>query len=296
MAGSTTETSLFNFNKSGNSATSEITALVKALEGPDYSYIKAMNTPGDLGAGIMAGDVNANLNAINDYVNVLISGKGPARRGNSDQPIGDRYFLNTGAKCKAVNIVDDCAKSADGCPTVGEGDAALVPRFTLINNIPSGKNSIFPDKLSSTGTAFDSFEGILPGIVDDIVEFNPAAMFSAFLLPPYPQCADVAIDVNTGDGVKGGVDYNFESVSRHVILSEIAKLDPCIFSSNGGKRVNPVTKEVCQEGFANMNDAYIRSPPIKAVVPKDTSVRIYILLVSLFASYLLFKLIFKQKN
>lgn len=296
MAGSLTKTSLFDFNKSGNSATSEITALVKALEGPDYSYIKAMKTPGELGAGIKAGDVNANLNAINDYVNVLISGSGPARQGSSSEPIGDRYFLNTGAKCKAVNIVDNCAASADGCPTVGEGDASLVPRFTVINNIPSGKNSLFPDKLSSTGTAFDSFEGILPGIVDDIVEFNPAAMFSAFLLPPYPQCADVAIDVNTGDGVSGGVDYNFESVSRHVILSEIAKLDPCIFTSKDGKRVNPVTNAVCKEGFANLSDAYHRLPPQKAVVPKDPSVRIYILLVSLFASYILFKLLFKQKN
>lgn len=296
MTGSTTETSLFNFNKGGNSATSEITALVKALEGPDYSYIKAMKTPGDLGAGIKAGDVNANLNAINDYVNVLISGKGPAREGSSDQPIGDRYFLNTGAKCTAVNIVGDCASSSVGCPTIGEGDAARVPRFTVINNIPSGNNSIFPDKLSSTGTGFDSFEGILPGIVDDIVEFNPAAMFSAFLLPPYPQCADVTIDVNTGDGVKGGVDYNFEPISRHVILSEIAKLDPCIFSSKDGKRVNPVTKGVCKEGFTNINEAYYRASPMKAIVPKDPSVRIYILLVSLFASYILFKLLFKRKD
>ena len=296
MAGSLTKTSLFDFNKSGNSATTEITALVKALEGPDYSYIKAMKTPGELGAGIKAGDVNANLNAINDYINVLISGRGPARQGSTSEPIGDRYFLNTGAKCKAVNIVDNCAASADGCPTVGEGDASLVPRFTVINNIPSGQNSLFPDKLSSTGTAFDSFEGILPGIVDDIVEFNPAAMFSAFLLPPYPQCADVSIDVNTGDGVSGGVDYNFESVSRHVILSEIAKLDPCIFTSKDGKRVNPVTKGVCKEGFANLSDAYHKRPPQKAVVPKDPLVRIYILLVSLFASYMLFKLLFRQKN
>ena len=296
MAGSLTKTSLFDFNKSGNSATSEITALVKALEGPDYSYIKAMKTPGELGAGIKAGDVNANLNAINDYINVLISGRGPARQGSTSEPIGDRYFLNTGAKCKAVNIVDNCAASADGCPTVGEGDASLVPRFTVINNIPSGQNSLFPDKLSSTGTAFDSFEGILPGIVDDIVEFNPAAMFSAFLLPPYPQCADVSIDVNTGDGVSGGVGYNFESVSRHVILSGMAKLDPCIFTSKDGKRVNPVTKGVCKEGFANLSDAYHKRPPQKAVVPKDPSVRIYILLVSLFASYILFKLLFRQKN
>ena len=106
-----TETSLFNFNKGDSSATSQISALVKALEGPEYSYIKAMATPGELGAGIKAGDVKNDLNAINDYVNVLISGKGPARKGDSDQPIGDRYFLNTGAKCKGVTIEGNCVRA-----------------------------------------------------------------------------------------------------------------------------------------------------------------------------------------
>jgi len=287
---SETETSLFNFNKGDSSATSQITALVKALEGPEYSYIKAMATPGDLGAGIKSGDVNADLNAINDYVNVLISGKGPARKGDSDQPIGDRYFLNTGAKCKGVTIEGNCVNEKSGCPPIAEGDAARVPRFTIIDNIPSGKSSIFPTKLSSTGTAFDSFEGILPGIVYDIVQFDPAAMFSAFLLPPYPQCAEVDVQVNTGEGVSGGVDYNFESVKRHVILSDIQKQDPCIFTD----KVNPVTKERCKEGFKNLTET--QQPPTKAIIPNDPSVRIYLILLSLLGSYLLFKMLFRPKN
>jgi hypothetical protein len=289
---SSSETSLFDFNKSDNSATSQISALVKALEGPDYSYIKAMATPGELGAGIKAGDVNADLNAINDYVNVLISGKGPARVGDSNQPIGDRYFLNTGAKCKGVTIEGDCAKKKSGCPVVAEGDAGLVPRFTVINNIPSGKSSIFPTKLSSTGTAFDSFEGIIPGIVSDVMDFDPAAMFSAFLLPPYPQCAEVDVQVNTGAGVKGGTDYNFESVKRYVILSDIDRQDPCIFTS----KENPVSGEKCKEGFANFKDLHKHHAPSKAIIPKDPSVRLYLLLISLLGSYLLFKMLFRSKN
>jgi len=60
--------------------------------------------------------------------------------------------------------------------------------------------------------------------------------------------------------------------------------------------VNPVTKGVCKEGFTNINEAYYRASPMKAIVPKDPSVRIYILLVSLFASYILFKLLFKRKD
>jgi hypothetical protein len=287
---STTKTSLFNSNESGGSATSEITALVKALEGPEYSYIKAMATPGELGAGTEPGDVKADLNAINDYVRVLIQGDGPARKGDSSQPIGDRYFLNTGAKCKGVTLTGNCSTESAGCPPIAEGDAALVPRYTVINNIPSGKSSIFPAHLSSTGTGFDSFEGILPGIISDVMQFEPAAMFSAFLLPPHPQCAEVAIDVNAGDGIAsghGGVDLNFESVKRHVILSDIHKQDPCIFTA----KVNPVSKEKCQEGFSNLS-----KQPMRTIVPDNPSVKLYMFLVSLLGSYLVFKLLFKTKN
>lgn len=289
---SSTKTSLFDFNKSGNSSTAEIAALVKALEGPDYSYIKAMKTPGELGVGIQAGDVNADLNAINDYVNVLISGGGPARQGDTNAPIGDRYFLNTGAKCKGVTIEDGCAMEGSGCPAIGEGDAALVPRFAVIDNIPGGDSSIFPQKLSSTGTAFDSFDGILPGIVNDVLQFDPAAMFSAFLLPPYPQCAEVDLQVNTGDGVQGGVDYNFESVKRYVILPEINKLDPCVFTN----KTNPISGEKCKESFANLSDLRKHQPPTKAVVPRDPAVRLYMLLVSLLGVYLLFRLLSRPRN
>jgi len=112
-------------------------------------------------------------------------------------------------------------------------------------------------------------------------------MFSAFLLPPYPQCAEATVMVNTGEGVKG-TDYNFEPVKKYVILSDLQRQDPCIFED----KTNPVTGEKCTEGFTTYAK---QAPPTKAVIPADPMVRLYFILVSLFGAYIVYKVLVRER-
>ena len=90
------------------------------LLGPDYKYWKQIKSPAELGI-TTKGSVSAISNDVNgliNYVELLVTGNSKASR--TGKPLGDKFFLQTGAKCKDTKTSNQ------------------VTRSIYINNVPDG--------------------------------------------------------------------------------------------------------------------------------------------------------------
>jgi hypothetical protein len=129
--------------------------------GPSYSYADNVIGPAYLGVGSQPtiGQLFTNTGAIIDYVNYMVSG--PA--------LGNQYFVNTGGTCIAP-------------------DKSTQSRYNFINNLASGDDTLPEDmKVALAGIASD-FNGLIPGMLEDIEGLNPLNLFTAIAADSTPTC------------------------------------------------------------------------------------------------------------
>ena len=136
--------------------------------GPDYSYADNIQGPSSQGVGSDGtfSQLGRNAGAIEYYVKALITG---------DPPLGNQFFVNTGGTCTAP-------------------DGQLRPRYNYINNISSGSAAV-PASMSEIGA---DFNGLIPGVVDDIEGLNPLYLFSAMTADASPSCVCYKCNVTSG--------------------------------------------------------------------------------------------------
>merc|ERR1712195_354598 len=145
-----------------------------------------------------------NVVGIMDYVEILVTGRGGASK--TGQPLGNKYFLTTGGQCTT-------------------SDKNKVQRSLYINNVPDGH---IPFISSGLGKNFTTFEGLLPGIIEDLGKLNPLPLFSAFMQKAAPACTKITmptINVKNEPGTGSG----------YVINSEIRAMNPAWFSGSHPK-------------------------------------------------------------
>ena len=82
----------------------EVLTNAKATEekyiGPDYPYYKYIKTPSEIGM-TDEGSLKAlgkDIDGLTSYVELLVSGQGNASA--TGQPLGNKFFLQTGGKCR----------------------------------------------------------------------------------------------------------------------------------------------------------------------------------------------------
>ena len=193
-------------------------AVEQKLLGPTYPYYKNIKTPSQLGMSDngsiqqMAEDVNGLI----QYVEVLVTGNSKAS--STGGPLGNKFFLQTGAKCAAQ-----------------DKNGQLVDRYIYIDNVPAGN---IPFISNGLGVDFSDFRGLIPGAMSNLNVLNPFAIMTAFLSGSNPPCQELTmqtIDVNN----------NSSTETQYVTLTDINNMDPCSFQ-NGQ---NPVTGASCQETF-----------------------------------------------
>ena len=190
-------------------------------ENHNYQYYNQINGPSALGMS-GKGDFDTltnNVEGLKHYIDLLIEGGGKASR--TGEPLGNRYFVNTKAKCKDV----DTAREVD--------------RYMYIDNQPSGE---FNFGASGMGMSFGSFRGLIPGILNDMVQINPERIFDAFEENSIPKCKNVRLKTISSSG------SSFES--KHIPLEELKFVSPCAFAD---KR-NPVTRKNCESFVGSMRD------------------------------------------
>ena len=136
--------------------------------GPSYSYSDNIRPPEQLG---MSDDgslqqLGTNITGLLNYVDILVDGSGDASVPGG--PLGNKYFMKTGAKCT------DTATNQQ------------VDRYVYVNNVP-----------------FGPLPGLIPGIVTGLAVLNPFALLGAFSSGSNPPCMAITmetIDVNSNRG------------------------------------------------------------------------------------------------
>jgi hypothetical protein len=196
----------------------DATAVEQNLLGPTYPYYQNIKTPSQLGMSDngsiqqMAQDVNGLI----QYVEVLVTGNSQASA--TGGPLGNKFFLQTGAKCAAV-----------------DKNGQQVDRYIYIDNVPAGN---IPFISSGLGVDFSEFKGLIPGAMSNLNVLNPFAIMSAFMSGSTPPCQELTMQ--TID-----VSNNQSTETQYVTLTDIKNMDPCSFQ-NGQ---NPATGASCKETF-----------------------------------------------
>jgi hypothetical protein len=234
------------------------------LLGPDYPYYKYVRTPAEIG---MSGDGNLSalgrdIEGLKAYVELLVTGNGNASA--TGQPLGNKFFLNTGVKC------------------TDKANGKEVERYIYIDNVPSGNVPIIS---SGMGVNFSEFKGLIPGVISDLNVLNPFTIFQAFLSGSKPDCQEITME--TID-----IHNNKSTESHFVSLVDIQNMDPCVFPN----KQNPITKQGCKETFGNMdtkqtNQTNQTYQTVK--IPNDPIVQIYFASLGVLGIYILYNLMMK---
>lgn len=233
--------------------------------GPNYPYHKYIRTPSEIGMS-SKGSLSAlgnNIDGLIGYVELLVSGGGEASA--TGKPLGNKFFLKTGAKCGAIDSCTD-PNNPSTCQKVD--------RYMYINNIPEGN---IPFISSGLGVNFSEFKGLIPGAMGNLNVLNPFAIMRAFLSGSNPPCQPLTMSTLTTDNIKS-------SETHYVTLTDISNMDPCSFSD----KKNPVSKKKCKETFDNYN----RNPEI--IIPDDILAQIYFASLGVVGIYILYKLMEKS--
>jgi hypothetical protein len=217
--------------------------LEEKLLGPDYPYYKYIATPAELNI-TSDGSLSATSDDIEGllaYVQMMVEGTGKANTVNVNRPLGDKFFLKTGAQC-----MDNKTQQ-------------LVDRYIWINNVPDGS---IPFLTGATGITFTEFEGLVPGIMEDLGALNPLDIFKGFMEGNNPPCTEITLPT-IGQPPGGNSNPNVEGESTlHVSDDDIKNIPACTWGSSG---VNPITSQSCKETFVparypaeeNYNNLYI---------------------------------------
>uniref|UniRef100_A0A6C0EQT1 Uncharacterized protein n=1 Tax=viral metagenome TaxID=1070528 RepID=A0A6C0EQT1_9ZZZZ len=236
----------------------DATAVEEKLLGPTYPYYNNIKTPREIGMSdegsmrALGGDINGLI----QYVEILVTGKSQASA--TGGPLGNKFFLKTGAKCM------DTATNQQ------------VDRYIYVDNVPSGN---IPFISQGLGVNFSEFEGLIPGAMGNLNVLNPFAIMQSFLSGSTPPCQELTmqtIDINN----------NKSNQTHFVTLTDIKNMDPCIFQ-NG---YNPAANTNCKQAFTT--GVSKEAEPIS--LPDDPIDQLYFASLAGLGVYILYK--FMEKS
>lgn len=131
-----------------------------SLLGPSYSYKNQIKSPEELGMS-ERGTMDAlgnDITGLIGYVSVLVDGGGNASKPGG--PLGNKFFMKTGAMCNDVNTNKD------------------VDRYIYVNNVP---NPPLP--------------GLIKGVTTGLDTLNPFRIMGAFAEGTKPLCKEITMEV-----------------------------------------------------------------------------------------------------
>ena len=199
-------------------ALADVTSLEEELLGPNYPYYKYVKSPGDLGMSAKGSSIADNIGGLIAYTEVLVTGTG--RGTTTGKPLGNKYFLQTGAKCKDT----------------ATGNS--VTRSLYVNNVPDGT---IPFISSMTGESFKEFRGLIPGVLSDMEGLNPLKIFQAFMLGNEPDCRNQTMEIIDSNNIKS-------KETAFIANADLQGMNACWFSD----KKNPLTKAKCKESFSKI--------------------------------------------
>jgi len=213
------------------------------LLGPTYPYYKNIKMPGQIGM-TDEGSLSAlgkDINGLIQYVEVLVTGNSQAS--STGGPLGNKFFLQTGGKCAAINKCSD-PKDASTCEKVD--------RYIYVNNMPVGN---IPFISQGLGVNFSEFKGLIPGTMGNLNVLNPFAIMQSFLSGSTPPCQELTMQTINNDNLKS-------SETHYVTLVDIENMDPCIFPNKRNIRTGATCNEAFQTGVSKNTASVLHDDPL----------------------------------
>lgn len=235
----------------------DASAVEEKLLGPTYPYYSNIKNPGELGLSTRGtlSQAAKNVAGLISYTEVLVTGSTNANK--SGGPLGNKFFLNTGGKCK---------------DTVSGNS---VDRYIYINNVPTGNIPFISDQ--GIGN-FKDMRGLIPGAMTNLNSLNPFKIMGAFFTGTNPDCQEISMEVIDNNN-------NKSTESKYVATADIKQLDPCIFDN---KR-NPVSNKGCTESYDNYDTS-----DGECKLPNDPIVHIYFASIGALLLYIIHKYMNKK--
>jgi len=243
------------------------------LIGPDYKYYEKINSPSEMGMS-SDGSISAitkDISGLIGYVTLLSAGGGRASK--TSGPLGNKFFLETGAKCQ------------------DKATGQNVTRSIYINNVPDGSIPFISSGLG--GTNFSSFKGLIPGTLSNLSQINPMQIFGAFMSGVNPECQAITMETVDVNNIKS-------DQTAYVTTNDIGAMNACWFKD----KKNPATNSSCRETFTTMGDSqeyrdyvreykkkhHINMPLDYNVIPNDMYVKLYYSSLMCIMLYIIYKL------
>jgi len=238
-------------------ALNDVEQLEQDLLGPDYNYSAQIKTPDELGMGSSGSlsTITNNIKGLVDYTEVLISGTGSGTKTRG--PLGDKFFLETGAKCKDTKTGDS------------------VTRSVYISNVPDGSIPFITQGLG--GVRLTAFRGLVPGMLTNMNNINPMQIIQSFMSGTNPECQMITMETIDNNNRK-------KNETGYITNTDIRGISPCLFPN----KQNPITGNKCKEGFKIIDFNNNNS------MPDDTLINIYYSALGLLGVYILFKMYEKK--
>jgi hypothetical protein len=250
----------------------EVLTDAQAFSPPVYKYYEQIKTPSELGMSDK-GSLDAlgkDITGLMEYVNVLVSGQSKASK--TGHPLGNSFFLKTGAKCTAVG------KTTKN--EAGEDVPLLVDRYIYVNNISVGNIPLLSSDAVG-GVHFSEFRGLIPSTISNLNSLNPSTILQSFMTGSDPPCQEITMQVvdNTN---------NVTTETHYVTMVDIQNMDPCNFKN----KKNPITGKVCKETFSNMNSSMTGNFDLSSLLIPDN---LYTVCLGCFGMYVLYRVLKKNK-
>lgn len=231
--------------------------------GASYPYYKNIKAPNEIGMSSKGTiqQLSKDINGLISYVEVLVTGKSKASV--TGQPLGNKYFLKTGTKCKDAN-------------------ANMVDRYIYVNNVPQGNIPIISSGMDRN---FKEFKGLIPGAISNLNALNPMRLWDAFSMGSVPDCQPITME--TID-----IRNNKSRETQYMTLADIRNLDPCSFPN----KTNPLTRSKCKETFTTLNTTNIDDMDYSVLqIPDDPIAQLYFVGLSSLGIYILYQMMNKNK-
>jgi len=241
-------------------ALSDVNELQETLLGPNYNYPDQIKSPSEMGMSSKGswGALTKDISGLIGYVQVLVTGQSKASK--TGKPLGTKFFLKTGAKCKDK-------KSGE-----------LVQRYVYLDNVPDGT---IPFISSGLGVNFTTFRGLIPGIMSNIGKVNPFQILQSFVMGSNPECQEITLQTIDSKN-------NVSTETQFVATLDIESMTACSFPD----KKNPLTGVKCKEAFSNMNVSEFKS----SKMPEELIAKVYFSALGVFVFYILLKLLQSKRK
>lgn len=211
--------------------------------GPSFDYTQGIKKPEDLGVSDEGslGQIFTNANAVKTYTQQLITGP----------LLGNTTFVETGGMCEAP-------------------DGSIIPRWSFIDNRMRGVDALPTNMQQALGSSGDMFDGIVPGMMGDIVALNPLKPINGLVLKGVPKCQAVTCPITTKQGAPSGTDTKFVTPDLEINLG---KCSPASAEASNDLAKSEAEKVAANKraGFGNQfeDDYEFTSKPYKLVASTD---------------------------